>query len=97
MNLPTFAEYASSRTGCGVKYTNNFKRNGGRFAQNLESLYFSHIALLDHYANEYLNDYIKVYCNYFDIELATNEINLHARNARKQQQQIKRNKMKNKK
>ena len=84
MNLPTFAEYASSKNGCGVKYTSNFKRISGSYAQNLEALYYSHCALLDHYANEYLNDYIKVYCNYFDIDLATNEINIHA-NRRKNQ------------
>ena len=74
INLPTFAEYHSSRNGCGLNYTTYFKRIGGRYAQNLEALYYSHCALLDHYAKEYLHN-----CNYVDIELATNEINIHAK------------------
>lgn len=90
INLPTFAEYHSSRNGCGLNYTNDFRRISGKYRQNLEALYYSHCALLDHYAKEYLNDYIKVYCNYFDLEVATNEINLHAK---RRQNQINRTRM----
>jgi hypothetical protein len=79
INLPTFAEYHSSRNGCGLNYTTYYKKMGGRYRQNLEALYYSHCALLCHYANEYLNGYINMYCKYFDIELATNEINIYAK------------------
>lgn len=87
INLPTFAEYASSKGGCGVRFTNNFKGGGGKYRQNLEALYFSHCELLDNMAKGYLLN-----CNYFDIDLATDEI---TQDASRQMRQLKRTKMKN--
>ena len=84
MNLPTFKEWASSKNGCGVKYTNNFKRCSGKFLQNLEASYYAHCELLDLYAREYIHN-----CNHFDIDVATNAINHHANLRRKQNNRTK--------
>ena len=70
INMPTFAEYTSSQSGCGLRYTNNFKGWSGRYKQSTEALYFSHLELLDLCAKEYL-----LCCNDFDIDTATDEIN----------------------
>ena len=85
INLPTIGEYFASRHGCGLNYCKNFKGKGGQFKNNYYLLYYSHCALLDRYANDYLNKF-----KYIDIELTTDHINHYAK---KRQQEIKRTKL----
>ena len=84
INLPTMAEYHSSRNGCGLNFSNNYGGKGGQHKKSQEAVYYSHCDLLDRYANEYLNCF-----NYINIEIATDQINHYYK---KRQQQIKRTK-----
>jgi hypothetical protein len=85
INLPTIAEYYSSRNGCGLNYTNNYRGKGGQFKKHQQDVYYSYCHLLDRYANEYLDNF-----KYISIELATDHINHYAK---KRQQEIKRTKL----
>ncbi len=84
MHLPTFQEFTSTRNGCGLNYSHNYGGYGGVYHQRLVSVYFSHCDLLDSFSQLYL-----LRCDYFDIEIATNQINTYARI---REQQFKRNK-----
>jgi hypothetical protein len=88
MHLPTFQEY-SSRNGCGQNYCHNFKGKAGKYQESLVRSYFAYCNLLDNYSQLYLLD-----CDYFDIEIATNQINAYER---VQQQKIDRTKLRKKK
>ena len=70
INLPTFAEYSSSQSGCNIRYTNNFRGGSGLYKHRIESIYYSHCKALDAYAKAYLRNGM-----YSNIEDTTVEIN----------------------
>lgn len=70
INLPTFAEYASSQSGCGLRFTNNFKRTSGLYKYKIEEAYYLHCEALDAYSHAYLRNGM-----YSNIEDTTVEIN----------------------
>ena len=84
INLPTFAEYTSSQSGCGLRFTNNFKGTSGLYKHKIENIYYKHCEVLDAYSNAYLR-----YGMYSNIEDTTVEINRRYTNDMKKIQRIK--------
>ncbi len=70
INLPTFAEYCATESGCGVRFTNNFNRTGGIYRQKIENAYYMHCETLDAYSSGYLR-----FGMYTNIEDTTIDIN----------------------
>jgi hypothetical protein len=70
INLPTFAEYCSSKSGCGLHYTTNFNRTGGIYREKIENAYYMHCHCLDGYSEHFLRNGM-----YTNIEDTTVEIN----------------------
>ena len=85
INLPTFAEYASSESGCNVRYTNNFRGGSGLYKQRLEYIYYAHCKALDVYSEAYLRNGM-----YTNIEDTTVEVNRHMTNDMKKVQRKRR-------
>jgi hypothetical protein len=84
INLPTFAEFASSQSGCGLRYTNNFKGNSGLYKLKIDEIYYKYCETLDLYSNAYLRNGM-----YSNIEDTTVEINRRYTNDMKKIQRIK--------